>query len=330
MTIYSPHQDAGRNNPATNQKKAGGHTNSVRAVQTSPLFLQRRPDVELSREQIVQAKLKVGEVDDGYELEADQVADQVMRQSTPTSTVDEEDDRTELNTPLYLQRKPASSALNTNAVTSVSEPPGSPGTGQPLSGDVRNRVEPILNRNLSDVRVHDDDSANDAASQFSARAFTHLNHIYLGQGESQNDIQLMAHEVTHVVQQKRLQKPMINLDTQRRESRPTTFTRTNVETEVDKSYWIKKVRTRYTLTPFNPVTSRFNADSEERDAVLSTLWQVKPAKTRTKAERVVTIPARSGAKSSKALTYRFKFIPRKGKKKASVEVQFAYDRIAKR
>jgi hypothetical protein len=209
-----------------------------------------------------------------------------------------------------------------DAVTSVSGSISSPETGQSLSGNVRRRVEPLLKHNLGDVRVHDDDSANEAASAIGARAFTHQNHIYLGQGESQTDTQLMAHEATHVAQQKRLSKPMINRDTQRRESRPMTFNRSEVEKQVDRSYWEAKVAARYALIRFNPVVSRFNADSEERDAVLSTLWQVKPAKTKTKAEKIVTIAARSGAKKSKDLTYRFKFIPGKGKKKASVEVQF--------
>jgi hypothetical protein len=323
MNIYSPRQDVGRNSPNTNQKKSGGLTKPSRFVKTPPLFLQRPPDVDHSQEQTIQAKLRVGEVDDEYEHEADQVADQVMRQAKPTSTADDEDDLPELNTPLFLQRKPDSSAMNSTAVTSVSRSLSSPGTGQSLSGNVRSRVEPFLKHNLADVRVHEDDSANEAASTIGARAFTHQNHIYLGQGESQNDTQLMAHEATHVAQQKRLRKPMINRVTHRRESRPTTFTRTDVETQVDRSYWKEKVNARYALIPFNPVNSRFSADSEERDAVLSTLWQVKPAKTKTKAEKIVTIAARSGAKKSKDLIYRFKFIPGKGKKKASVEVQFS-------
>ena len=34
-----------------------------------------------------------------------------------------------------------------------------------------------------------------------ARAFTYGSHIYLGEGEHADDVALMAHEVTHVIQQ---------------------------------------------------------------------------------------------------------------------------------
>ena len=43
--------------------------------------------------------------------------------------------------------------------------------------------------------------ASRAAASLGARAFTHRNHIFLGTHESSNNVRLMAHEATHVVQQ---------------------------------------------------------------------------------------------------------------------------------
>ena len=43
--------------------------------------------------------------------------------------------------------------------------------------------------------------AHDTAQQINAKAFTHQNHIYLGKGQRANDTGLMAHELTHVMQQ---------------------------------------------------------------------------------------------------------------------------------
>jgi hypothetical protein len=78
----------------------------------------------------------------------------------------------------------------------------SPGSGAPLSSAVRSRIEPSLGGgDLSGVRVHGGRAANEAASSLGARAFTHGNNIWLGPGESSNDLRLMAHEATHVAQQ---------------------------------------------------------------------------------------------------------------------------------
>ena len=75
------------------------------------------------------------------------------------------------------------------------------GSGSPLSDRVRERVEPLLGADLSQVRVHSDLAAQETAAQLQARAFTHGNHIWLGANQSPSDTSLLAHEATHVVQQ---------------------------------------------------------------------------------------------------------------------------------
>lgn len=75
------------------------------------------------------------------------------------------------------------------------------GAGEPLSPHVRDRLESGLGADLSEVRVHSDGHAHAANRGLRARAFTHKNHIWLGAGQSQSDLKLMAHEVAHTVQQ---------------------------------------------------------------------------------------------------------------------------------
>ena len=75
------------------------------------------------------------------------------------------------------------------------------GAGEPLKQPVRNSMERSLGVDLGDVRVHSSANAHGAARSLHARAFTHRNHIWLGSGESQADLKLMAHETTHVLQQ---------------------------------------------------------------------------------------------------------------------------------
>lgn len=75
------------------------------------------------------------------------------------------------------------------------------GPGEPLHSSTRSTLESGLGSDLSDVRVHNDTSAHQAAEALNARAFTHQSDIWLGHGESQHNVPLMAHEATHVVQQ---------------------------------------------------------------------------------------------------------------------------------
>src|SRR5262249_41738069 len=64
--------------------------------------------------------------------------------------------------------------------------------------------------------VHTDSAANASASAIKAKAFTHQNHIWLASNQNPYDLDLMAHEAAHVVQQGagNNQSPII----QRRES----------------------------------------------------------------------------------------------------------------
>lgn len=77
----------------------------------------------------------------------------------------------------------------------------SPGTGVPLDPAVQARVAPVLRADLSTVRVHQGPDASAAAAALQARAFTVGADIFLGEGQSPTDLELMAHESTHVVQQ---------------------------------------------------------------------------------------------------------------------------------
>jgi hypothetical protein len=87
------------------------------------------------------------------------------------------------------------------APSNVSSLIASPGSGSPLPQSVREHTEPVLNADLSGVRVHSGANAQQAAADINAKAFTHGNNIFLGRGQSSNDLGLMAHELTHTVQQ---------------------------------------------------------------------------------------------------------------------------------
>ncbi len=80
------------------------------------------------------------------------------------------------------------------------------GGGRSLDTEVQRRVGGALGADLSDVRVHDDSEANLLNHAVSADAFTTGSDIFFRQGKYQPGTsggdQLLAHELTHVVQQR--------------------------------------------------------------------------------------------------------------------------------
>ncbi|MGC1310441.1 MAG: DUF4157 domain-containing protein [Phormidesmis sp.] len=173
---------------------------------------------------VVQAKLTVGQASDQYEQEADRVANQVMAMPGPghirhtpsiqhlnpklgaqrqMSDLDEDEDEK------LVQAKGNGSRVapaEVGAIAGISEGLQiSRGGGQPLSPSVRKFMEPRFNNDFSQVRVHTDGAANLQAQKLNAQAFTHKQDIFFGARhytpESYAGRQLLAHELTHVVQQ---------------------------------------------------------------------------------------------------------------------------------
>ncbi|MEP3346273.1 MAG: DUF4157 domain-containing protein [Litoreibacter sp.] len=108
------------------------------------------------------------------------------------------------------------------APADVSRIVANPGPGRALPSGVRKRIEPHFGTSFEDVRLHDTPADQDAAARIGARAFAHKNRIWLGRGESATNTRLMAHELTHVVQQTKGSKalPLRREIAQREEAAP--------------------------------------------------------------------------------------------------------------
>jgi hypothetical protein len=82
---------------------------------------------------------------------------------------------------------------------------GRRGYGEPLPDRTRSQMESGLQQDLSGVRVHSDSAADQLSRQFNAKAFTTGQDIFFRQGAydpgSSSGDKLLAHEMTHVVQQ---------------------------------------------------------------------------------------------------------------------------------
>lgn len=81
------------------------------------------------------------------------------------------------------------------------------GSGNPLPEAVRRHLEQGLNHDLSGVRIHDDAEADKLSKSVNAIAFTTGTDIFFQAGKyepnTQTGLELLAHEVTHTVQQAR-------------------------------------------------------------------------------------------------------------------------------
>lgn len=190
-----------------------GETGSV-AIQTFPDH-PRRSDfsaipartITPPSKQIIQPALTVNAPGDQYEQEADQVAEAVMRlPASPMQDLSSFPDPT-------ISRLPSISRIQTNGGSGTFQAPahvearinGMQGGGQALPDSERDFFESRMGYDFSRVRVHTDTNAVQASRDIQARAFTIGHNIAFNEGAYQPGTsegrRLLAHELTHVVQQ---------------------------------------------------------------------------------------------------------------------------------
>lgn len=130
----------------------------------------------------IQPKLKNSQPGDAYEQEADRVAERLTRDRDPAATTE----------------KPTAAADD-----EVSE----------LDHSIRNPIESHFGHELSNIRIHNDEKAHRSADAIGALAYTVGNDIFFASNQYAPALpqgrRLLAHELTHVVQQRREGSMMI-------------------------------------------------------------------------------------------------------------------------
>ena len=143
----------------------------------------------------IQPKLEVGAADDPYEREADETADAVMKKVAPGAS-------DFAPPPMGRVARQAEVGADGGAISTDLERSISSSSGSAMPDDVRSQMESGFGTDFSGVRVHAD---SPSASKIQARAFTHGSDIHFAPGQFQPDSpggqHLLAHELTHVVQQ---------------------------------------------------------------------------------------------------------------------------------
>ncbi|MBE0638629.1 MAG: DUF4157 domain-containing protein [Bacteroidales bacterium] len=176
----------------------------------------------------IMPKLEVGQSGDRYEQEADQVADRIMQM--PENNVirksDEEEDKIQMKsqrtevTP-WLQRFGNREILQARSDHAVEETSWlgnqlthSKSNGKPLPEAPRSFMESRFGADFGNVKIHADNNASTLSHAINAKAFTHGSDIYFAKNqfspETQTGKHLLAHELTHVVQQTFSSSPSIS------------------------------------------------------------------------------------------------------------------------
>ncbi|MFN6440918.1 MAG: DUF4157 domain-containing protein [Nostoc sp. DedSLP01] len=120
----------------------------------------------------------------------------LQRESLP-----EEEEELQMK-PMVQRRGEAGMAANPDLETSINQARGS---GQPMADNIREPMEVAFGADFSDVKVHTDSQSDLLNQSIQARAFTTGQDVFFRQGEykpgSRGGQELLAHELTHVVQQ---------------------------------------------------------------------------------------------------------------------------------
>lgn len=147
---------------------------------------------------IVQPKLHLGPADDAYEQEAERVAAQVTEGlSSGIGQIPRSVSRIQ-----RLSKGGGTTGIPAEVEASIQQ---ARGTGQPLVPGIRAPMERAFGADFSGVRVHADAQADQLNQSMHANAFTTGQDVFFRRGSyepwSQPGQRLLAHELTHVVQQ---------------------------------------------------------------------------------------------------------------------------------
>lgn len=161
--------------------------------------------------QPLQTKLTIGQPNDKYEQEADRVAHAVVQrmhssqaqETAAHQSVQQDQDATIQMKPLLQPKKASEGEASSSLESSINRMRG---TGQPLDANLQQQMGQAMGADFSGVRIHTDNQADQLNRSIQAKAFTTGQDVFFQQGayqpNSRGGQELIAHELTHVVQQR--------------------------------------------------------------------------------------------------------------------------------
>jgi len=245
---------------------------------------------------IVQAKLTVNPPDDVYEREADRVAETIQRQIEPEEEelqmkassqiqrqAEEEEEIQAKASQIQRQAEEEEEEEEPIQTRTVGSQPSvtsddlegqinaARGSGQPLPDSVLASLEPHLGHDFSEVQIHTDAKADSLSQKLNAEAFTTGRDIFFREGAYQPDSAsgkgLIAHELTHVVQQ---EAPVV----QRNALEPTTTTEAEAPAAGLDETRMTALRALWEATVVGPIREAYEAlagDTPDAERAITSL-----------------------------------------------------------
>ncbi|BAY90664.1 MULTISPECIES: eCIS core domain-containing protein [unclassified Tolypothrix] len=169
-------------------------------------------DDKNSKQPWVQFSLTIGKPGDTYEREADAMADRVVAMPrsigsnlTAKNLGSPNAQQVNRKQSVAMLMRQAAEGSPTPAPKNLESRLQSQSSGSPLDTNTRTEMEGAFNADFSGVQIHTGSEAATLNQDLGARAFTHKNQIFFNAGEYQPESQsgkhLLAHELTHTLQQ---------------------------------------------------------------------------------------------------------------------------------
>lgn len=153
---------------------------------------------------LVRARLRVSDPSDHIEIEAERTADAFVSAIHRTSVQRRAAGVVARSDQIGAGLEEGAGGLATSETVGRAIRSAASG-GSPIPSDARERFEGFLGADLSRTRLHADRNADDLCRSIDAEAFTTGSHIFFSQGTlapgTAGGDHLLAHELTHVVQQ---------------------------------------------------------------------------------------------------------------------------------
>jgi Domain of unknown function (DUF4157) len=181
------------------------HSSLPLGAEDRPAIRHEALNLPIHTKPIIQPKLTLGAPSDRYEQEADRIANAVVHHlQTPVASSVPAPETPKLNFNSRVQR--SSMAPPTPMIPQLDTTiQRSRGQGQPLAPSIRQPMENAFGTDFSQVKIHTDTPADQMNRSIQAQAFTTGQDIFMRanayQPQTTPGQTLLAHELTHVVQQ---------------------------------------------------------------------------------------------------------------------------------
>jgi hypothetical protein len=170
-------------------------------VQKKSLAERSTPVTQLKTEQeeTLQNKTETVVAETPKAVEKNPISKPLIQQKKTEEEVQTKEEEQEIQKSAETETSP------TNTASLESKLQSSKGSGSPMANATQNQMESGFGANFSKVRIHNDSNAVQMNKELGSQAFANGNDVYFNEGkynpDSQDGKHLLAHELTHTIQQ---------------------------------------------------------------------------------------------------------------------------------